>query len=110
MLAPDTHGPDCSCGTPELHTLTTKTTADGTTVLFWNDGSVTGRMGVGLLAGAPKLPENLPTFITASWLAAGEVSLYHHQEVRRLVQVARRAVNQKQEAPLKYLRRWMAKN
>lgn len=110
MIAPDTHGPSCSCGTPELHTLAIKTTADGMTVLFWNDGSVTGRMGVGCYGGAPRKAENLPNFITAAWLVAGEVGLYSHHEVQRLVQVARRAVAQKQEAPLKYLRRWMARN
>ena len=97
---------DCTCGTTRPHVIARRSTADGVSLEFWSDGAVTGRMGMGLYGGVPLKSENLPLYLQAAQLVAGEVCLYEASEVRQLVRVARQVLTTEQ--PLVELRRRMA--
>jgi hypothetical protein len=98
----------CSCGCAEPHEVARRKTANGVTVVLWSDGGVSGVMGMHVWGEAARSSERHAAYMRGGWLLMEEVGLYESKDLRRLVKTARRAVEQKREAPLAYLRRVMA--
>lgn len=70
-----------------------RNTSDGTNVLLWADGSLTGSMGYqfpGVPMGAPRSPAALAVKLVAVWAVLGEVDLFDRDELPALVKVATR--------------------
>lgn len=74
---------------PEI--MAKRLTADGKTVLFWNDGAITSGMH-DYVAYPPRRADRFDEALRAAWLVAGEVSLYDWAELPTLIKAAREAV------------------
>ena len=83
---------------PEV--IARRRTYDDKLILLWSDGDITqGYVGALVSRRVP---------MDAAWLVMGEICLYDLAEAKRLVQVARQAVKQRQVRALTCLRRKMA--
>lgn len=83
---------ECSCGTRAAHEIARRTTADGTAIVLWSDGAVTGRLGFklpGVPVARPRTPEARRVSLAAAWLLAGEAWLYELAELPALYAACR---------------------
>lgn len=81
---------------PKASVVARRRTADNKSILLWSDGDITfGHVGSLVSRAVP---------LTAAFLALDEVCLYDATEVKALVRTARRAIKQKTQSPLGYLR------
>lgn len=86
----------CTCGDPNPHVIMRRTTADGIEVNLWDDGAITGALGIGL----PKVPLARPKTADAvkrarsiAWLMLGEVCLYNQADLPDLYLAAKKAAS-----------------
>ena len=86
--------PNCTCGEKGSHIIMRRTTVDGTEVLLWDNGAVTGPFGYAL-AGVPivrpRTPEAVEAARTAGRLLMDEVSLLEGNELAAFYLAARKA-------------------
>lgn len=86
--------PQCTCGKTNPHVVMRRKTSDGIVVLLWNNGAVTGMLGVGL----PKVPLVRPQTqaaveeaLTVGRLMLDDVCSYHQTELPDLYRAAKKA-------------------
>lgn len=84
-MTTDTINPySCACGETSAHEVSNRKTADGTGVVLWSDGAVTGRMGLklpGVPMVRPRTETGASVALAAGWLLMGEIGLYDLDEV-----------------------------
>lgn len=84
----------CTYGRNDQHVIMRRQTADGFEVCLWENGAVTGAMGIGLprvpLA-RPKTPEAVTRSMAIGVLMVGDVELYDAAELPALYNAAKRA-------------------
>lgn len=84
----------CSCGETKPHVVMRRQTADGIEVCLWENGAVTGSMGIGLprvpLA-RPKTPNAVSRAMSLGRLMVGDVEIYDAAELPALYDAAKRA-------------------
>lgn len=84
----------CTCGKTTPHTIATRTTFDGIIVHMWDDGAITGALGVGLRGvplRRPSTPEAVHRARVAGRLLLGDCCLYSADELGELYAAAERA-------------------
>lgn len=76
---------------PEAEIIARRRTADGKSVLLWNDGTLTWGM-YDAIKGSPhaRTDAQIREALDAGWLVVGEIELYDSDEVPRLIEVARK--------------------
>lgn len=82
----------CPCGTSESHRVAHRRTADGVVVVLWDDGAVTGLMGlrlVGVPVVRPRTEAALSVARSAGWMFLGEVEIYDADEIGSLYAACR---------------------
>jgi hypothetical protein len=84
----------------KANVIARRRTYDNKLILLWSDGDITnGHVGALLSRRVPA---------DAAWLVMGEVCLYDLKEVKAMIQIARKAINQRRVTPLEHLRNRMA--
>lgn len=84
----------CTCAHNDSHTIARRSTADGKSVLLWNDGSITWAMGYAIKGSPfPRTEKQRATARRAGGLVLGEVSLYDAAELPTLIAAARWAAD-----------------
>lgn len=84
----------CSCGNAAQHVISRRATSDGIEVCLWENGAVTGAMGIGLRGvplSRPKTPEARVRAMALGLLLVGDVELYDAAELPDLYAAAKRA-------------------
>jgi hypothetical protein len=79
----------CSCGDAKPHKVAERRTMDGATVVFWSDGLVTGRMGVGLIQAGAHSTWGAFVRRTTSEALRDEVCLFDWLELPKLFERGR---------------------
>lgn len=86
----------CTCGDINPHVIMRRTTADGIEVNLWDDGAITGALGIGFTkvpVARPKTLSAVATARTIGRLMLGEVCLYDQTELPDLYLAARKAAS-----------------
>lgn len=84
----------CSCGDAGAHVIMRRRTADGFEINLWENGAVTGALGIGLRGvpvRRPKSPEAIADARKAGALMLGEACLYDVDELPVVYEAATRA-------------------
>ena len=84
----------CSCGEKGPHVIMRRVTVDGTEVLLWDNGAVTGPLGyalAGVPIARPRTPEAVEAARTAGRLVMDEVSLLDADELPAFYRASRSA-------------------
>lgn len=84
----------CTCGSTEVHIVSRRTTADGKSVVLWNNGAVTGRFGhalAGVPTARPRKAESRALALKAGWLFMGEVGVHDVADLGDLYAACRKA-------------------
>lgn len=88
------HAFTCSCGAANAHIIMRRRTADGFEINLWENGAVTGVLGIGFRGvpvRRPKSPEAIAEAKKAGALLLGEVCLYDADELPVVYEAATRA-------------------
>jgi len=84
----------CSCGNTDQHVIARRQTADGYEVNLWENGAITGAMGIGFRSvplSRPKTQEAVDRALTLGHLLMGDVELYDATDLPALHTAAKRA-------------------
>lgn len=79
----------CSCGNPDAHVIARRQTADGADVVLWENGAITGALGLalpGVRVARPRTREGRAAALALGWRIMGEVALYDAAELGALLQ------------------------
>ena len=84
----------CSCGESSPHVIISRKTVDGIVVNLWDNGAITGILGIGIPKvplSRPKTPEAVARARALGMLLIGDVELYDSSELPGLYAAAKRA-------------------
>lgn len=90
----DAHPFICSCGEADAHVIMRRRTADGYEINLWENGAVTGALGIGFRGvpvRRPKSREAIADARKAGALLLGEVCLYNADELPAVYVAATKA-------------------
>lgn len=94
MTAPHSSLSTCSCGDASAHVIMRRHTADGIEICLWENGAITGALGIGLRGvpvARPKTEAAVNLARRTGRLMLGEVCLYDADELSALYIAARKA-------------------
>lgn len=84
----------CTCGETKPHIIATRTDLDGLAVDMWDDGSITGALGIGIKGvpiRRPKTAEQIEKTRRIGRLFIGEVCIHYRAELPEVYAAAERA-------------------
>ena len=84
----------CKCGETKPHVIMRRMTADGIEVNLWEDGAVTGALGMGLLGvplARPKTQEAIDRARAIGYLMLGDICIHDREDLADLYAAAKRA-------------------
>lgn len=84
----------CTCGETKPHIIATRTDLDGLSVTMWDDGAITGALGIGINGvpiRRPKTTEQIEATRRIGRLFMGEVCIYRRAELPGVYAAAERA-------------------